>query len=57
MLSVYFYFPLPATTLLSGSVAMVQDKIREFEEYCKEKYKHIEELAKTHNVSVIFETI
>ena len=30
---------------------MVHAKIREFEEYCKEKHKHIEELAKTHNVS------
>ena len=30
---------------------MIEDKIHEFEKHCEKIYKHIEELAKSHNVS------
>ena len=45
-------FDVTATTLLSGNVAMVQDKIHEFEEFCKGRHKHIEDLAKSRNVNI-----
>lgn len=49
--------PIPATTLLSGNVAMVQDKIHEFEEFCKGRHKHIEDLAKSRNIKHKFERL
>lgn len=49
--------PIPATLFLSGSAEMVQEKIRESEDHFKAVFKHIEDLAKAHNIKHKFERL
>lgn len=49
--------PIPATLLFSGSAEMVQTKIREAEEHFKVTFKHVEEIAKRHNIRHRFERL
>ena len=48
----HVFFSVTATLLFSGSAEMVQEKIHEAEEHFKVTFKHVEEIAKRHNVSL-----
>lgn len=49
--------PVPATLLLSGNAEMVQQKIHECEDHFKAIFKHVEDLAKAHNIKHRFERL
>ena len=50
ILTLYFFFFHSATAMMAGNPAVIQSMVKEHEDHVKKVFKHIDDMAKKHDV-------